>query len=825
MHDLPRGTVTLLFTDIEGSTRLLHELGDAYAEALADHRRVLRDAFGRHGGVEVDTQGDAFFYAFRRAADAIAAAADAQAALAEGPVRVRIGVHTGEPLVTDEGYVGVDVHRAARIMSAGHGGQVLVSETTRRLVDARFTLRDLGPQRLKDMTEPHHLFQLGEGDFPPLKTLNQTNLPIAASPLLGREAELAQLVELVLNGGRVVTVTGAGGSGKTRLALQAAADVTDRFADGVFWIPLAGIGDPELVLPAVAQALGVKGDLATQLGSRQILLLLDNFEHVITAAPRVGDLLAAAPEVRVLVTSRSPLRIGGEREYALDPLSEDAAVTLFVERARSVGATVAADTTVAQICRRLDRLPLALELAAARTKLLTPVTLLERLERSLPLLTGGRRDAPERQRTLRATIEWSFDLLDENAKRLFERLSVFAGSFSLDAAEHVAQADLEALAALVDLNLLKPIGDDRFLMLETIREYALEGFARSSEVERVRMSHAEWFAAIARAAEPQLTSGAKQVAWVDRLETEIANLRVALGIFEAAEANERLLALTADLWRFWWIRGHVSEGRRWLERALAASTNGGAARARALEGAYYLAYIHGDVETAYSYVRQLQSYATEISDSWGQAGALLGLGLLAIMEGDVPRARQCFVESLVHSRPRHPIQAYYATVNLAHVAWLEGDYVQAEAAASEAVDLARRNGDRHSLSHALALIAFVALRRDLVERANEPLMESLRLAVELHDEQQIAHVCLPGFAAALAASGDARRAAVLLAVAARERARYGIPLRRGFVREIDETASQRVQEQLTPTELEEARRHAESLSLDETIEYVLTAID
>jgi predicted ATPase len=791
---------------------------------LAEHRRVLREAFGRHGGVEVDTQGDAFFYAFERAADALAAAAYAQEALAYGPVRVRVGVHTGEPLVTEEGYVGVDVHRAARIMSAGHGGQVLVSETTRRLVDARFALRDLGPQRLKDLTEPQHLFQLGSGDFPPLKTLNQTNLPVAASPLLGRELELADLTALVLDGTRVVTITGPGGSGKTRLALQVAGDVTEHFEDGVFWVPLAAIGDPELVLPSIAQTLGVRGDLAGHLSSRRALLLLDNLEHVIAAAPHIAEVLAAAPDVRVLATSRSSLHIGGEHEYALDPLNDAAAVTLFVERARAIGASVSPDDTVLQICRRLDRLPLALELAAARTKLLKPGTLLERLENRLPLLTGGRRDAPERQRTLRATIEWSYDLLDDDAKRLLARLSVFAGSFSLDAAEDVADADLDMLATLVDLNLLKPLGD-RFLMLETIREYAQERLAQHKEAEELHRRHAAWFTELTRAAEQHLIAGPEQVAWLERLDQENANLRVALETLDAAAAHEQLLSLGAALWRFWWTRGHVTEGRRWLEHALAVTSNGRVARARALEGAYYFAYIHGDLETADAYIRQLETYSTEIGDSWGRAGALLGYGLLAIMEDDAVRARRCFTESLVHSRSEHPVQAYYATVNLAYVAWMEGQLAQAETAAREAVELARRNVDKHSLAHALALLAFVAVRRELFDSAVQPLEESLGVASELGDEQEIAHVCLPGFAAVFAARGDAWRAAVLLAVAERERARHGIAMRRGFIAEIDAEASRRVQEQLLPAQLEDARRHAESLSLAKAVEYVFATVD
>jgi hypothetical protein len=335
MRPLPTGTVSFLVTDIEGSTRLLSELGDDYAEVLAEHRRLLREAFTRHGGVEVDTQGDAFFVAFARASDAVAAASEARAVLADGPVRVRIGIHTGEPIVTQEGYVGVDVHRAARVCAAGHGGQVLLTQTTRDLVDG-LELRDLGEHRLKDLAEPQRLYQLGSEEFLPLKTLDATNLPIVVSSLLDREAEIAELVSLLSNGSRLVTVTGAGGTGKTRLALQVAAELAGAMEDGVFWVPLADLSDPDLVLPTVAQTLGAKGDLSSSVRDREALLLLDNAEHVLAAAAALAQLLASAPRLRLLVTSRAPLHLSGEREYPLEPLPDDDAVMLFVERARSV---------------------------------------------------------------------------------------------------------------------------------------------------------------------------------------------------------------------------------------------------------------------------------------------------------------------------------------------------------------------------------------------------------------------------------------------------------------------------------------------------------
>src|SRR5919201_4213314 len=397
MRELPTGTVTLLFTDIEGSTHLLHELGERYADVLAAHRRVLRDAFSQHGGVEVDTQGDAFFIAFTRATDAVAAASDAQAALGDGPVRVRVGIHTGEPLVTGEGYVGVDVHRAARIMGAAHGGQVLLSESTQRLLDSAARLRDLGEHRLKDLSAPQRLYQLGEEIFPPPKALHRTNLPIQSSAFVGRERELEEAGEL-LRSHRLVTLTGPGGSGKTRLALQLAAEAVEAFRDGVFWVPLQALRDPDLVERAIGASVGADDGLIEHISNKRLLVLLDNFEQVIEAASTVASLLAGTPNAKLLVTSREPLQLESERRYPVEPLPDHDAVTLFVERARSVMPGFRVTPAVESICRKLDGLPLALELAAARVALLDPDELLTRLQRTLPLLGSRSRDIPERQR-------------------------------------------------------------------------------------------------------------------------------------------------------------------------------------------------------------------------------------------------------------------------------------------------------------------------------------------------------------------------------------------------------------------------------------------
>jgi predicted ATPase/class 3 adenylate cyclase len=547
MSVLPHGTVTFLFTDVEGSTRLLHELGDGYAAVLAEHRRVLREAFARHGGVEVDTQGDAFFVAFAKASAALAAASDARDALAPGPVRVRIGLHTGEPLLTDEGYVGIDVHRAARIAAAGHGGQILVSQSTRDLAGAD-RLRDLGEHRLKDLTAPERIYQFGDGDFPPLKTLNATNLPVAANPLVGRERELAALTELLGDGTRLVTLTGPGGSGKTRLGLQVAAELSDEFPGGVFFVPLAEVATADLVEQTITGTIGLR-DLA-ELGERRALVVVDNFEHVLDAAPAVTKLVSAGSGAKVLATSRAPLRVAGEQEFQVEPLAQTAAVELLTQRARAVRPEFQPDAAAAAICARLDGLPLALELAASRLRSLDADALLDRLEKALPVLTTGQRDAPSRQRTLRATIQWSYDLLPENLQELLARLAVFAGTFALDSAETVAAATFEEIDALVEASLLKPVASGRFLMLETIREFAAERLEQLDGADDLARRHAEHYVEVARATnysdEARTRPPRHELA-----AAEVPNFRKALAWSARSRRPElglRLLTATDQFW-------------------------------------------------------------------------------------------------------------------------------------------------------------------------------------------------------------------------------------------------------------------------------------
>jgi predicted ATPase/class 3 adenylate cyclase len=777
----PSGTVTFLFTDVEGSTKLLHELGaEGYGEALAEHRRILREAFGSHGGVEVDTQGDAFFVAFPTARGALEAAAEALEGLAPGPLRVRMGIHTGTPLLSEEGYVGNDVHRAARIAAAGHGGQVLISQSARSLLEPSNTvlLVDLGLHRLKDLSAPERIYQLGYGEFPPLRTLNATNLPVAANPLIGREGELTELMSLLRDSARLVTVTGPGGTGKTRFALQGAAELVDEFVDGVFWVSLQALSDPRLVIPAVAQTLGAGDDLAGHLRARRTLLLLDNLEHLLAAAPELAELLATCADLRLLVTSRAPLRIAGEHELPLDPLPDREARTLFVERARDVGRRLDPDETVAAICRRLDNLPLALELAAARTKLLDAPSLLARLEHSLPVLTGGRRDAPERQQTLRATIEWSYELLDEEAKRLFARLAVFAGSFSLEAAEEICDADLDALAALVELSLLKPVGEGRFLMLETIGEYARERLAASDESEALRSRHAEHFLALI----PQLHSPGRPVAdqdddfglaattWgeaLDYLEVDYHNVRRALEWLGVTGEVERELRLAHALVpSFLNVRGRAAEVRPMLEGILSRA---------------------GDVDPALraDALSTLAIYAPDLDREARRQFAADGLGLARTLD-DKPRIQRAlrtlarFQEERSERRRMllecealareldDPWALGFAQRFLGELALEDGDYEQARLRLEDDLAIFERLGSELEVAQSLIMLGFLALLDDRHEDSRRLFGRSLRSVLEL-GITNLASECFDGFAAVALSEGDAERATRLLAVAVASR--------------------------------------------------------
>jgi predicted ATPase/class 3 adenylate cyclase len=728
--ELPSGTVTFLFTDVEGSTALLHELGaEGYAEALAKHRRIVREAFAAQGGVEVDTQGDAFFVAFPTAPGALAAAEEMLRGLSGGPISVRMGIHTGRPHVTGEGYVGRDVNLGARIAAAAHGGQVVLSKETGELVDAETT--DLGEHRLKDFDEPVWIFQLGSERFPPLKTISNTNLPRPASSFVGREREVAEVASLIRDGTRLLTLSGPGGSGKTRLAIEAAAELVPEHRNGVFWVGLATLRDPALVVETIAQTLGAKDGLADHVGERELLLLLDNLEQVVEAALELASLLESCPNLKLLVTSRELLRVRGEVEYPVPPLAEAEAVELFRERSR-----LEPDQTIAELCRRLDNLPLAVELAAARTSVLSPTQILERLAKRLDLLKGGR-DADARQQTLRATIAWSHELLEEAEQRLFARLAVFAGGCTLESAEQVVDADLDVLQSLVDKSLVR-YTDERFWMLETIREYALERLEDSGEADGLRCRHAEHYLALGEKSMAAMSRGYSGE-WVERLEREHDNLRAVLDHLAEAGETELVLRLAGALADFWHYAGHVAEGRRRLETALRAEGVPTPARAWALLGAAFLAYGSGDVAAATSLGEKSLALERRFGDASGTASALNILVVAAIEEGDLERAQQLAEESLELFREAGEEEMVVAaTRTLGFVHYSRGDLERARALHEANLQRARELGFKEPEAGTLGSLSIIAANQGRAEDAVLLARENVSVARDLGSLQVIA---------------------------------------------------------------------------------------
>jgi len=766
-RELPFGTVTFLFTDIEGSTRLVEELGSGYVELLAEHRRLIRDAVERRGGVEFGTQGDAIFFAFSDPDDALVAADDAQQALTSSTTRVRMGIHTGNPLLTDEGYAGIDVHRVARICSAGHGGQVLVSEATRKAVSRE--LRPLGAHRLKDLGRPEALYQLGNGEFPPLTSLNQSTLPTLATPFLGRERELADVLAVLRSGVRVLTLTGVGGTGKTRLALQAAAEQVEHSPQGVWWVPLQMLRDAGLVVPTIASALGISGDIAEELAGRHLLLLLDNVEQVLDAVPELGELLQVAPGVTILATSREPLGLAGEHVFAVPRLDERQAVELFTERARAVVADFESDDIVSEICERLDGVPLAIELAAARVSSLPPEALLERLEKRLPLLTSGPRDAPERHRTLRATIDWSYDLLDTTEGTLFARIGVFAGGCTLETAERVCDAELETLHSLVSKSLLSH-SEGRYSMLETIREYALERLDASGAGPVSRMRHAEHFLEVALAERQRFGEG-NQVESLAVLDAELANVQAALAwtLDNEADAARALVGMriAGAMGRYWYRRAHLLDGSAWLERALTADEGENAEeRGEALRWLGVLADERGDVAAAAKALRESTEIARATGDMTQLARSLLSLGVVSRNTGDVDRAQELLSESLeIRRELGDRAQLSAPLTNLALVALDAGDTQQAAVLLEESLALDREFESTEGIGVNLVNLAWVALRAEEPDHRARPLLsEALRAFDELGDPDGIAE-CIEAVAVLAVRETHALQAARLIGAA------------------------------------------------------------
>ncbi len=871
---LPRGTLTFLFTDIEGSTKLLNALGtDRYHEVLEAHTVALRQAFSK--GHEVRIEGDALFMVFATAQDALDAAAAGQRALAMttfphgAVVRVRMGMHTGEGTPASEkagaDYVGIDVHRAARIAAVAHGGQVLASGATRMLAGTDLppgvALRDLGAHRLKDLAQPEQIFQLvldgRPSDFPALRTLDRTpnNLPMQVTTFVGREKEIRDGLRL-LDGTRLLTLTGPGGTGKTRLSLQLAAEAAASFPDGAFWVALAPISDPELVPSTIAHSLGVQVSgneqpidrLTEHLRGKKLLLVLDNFEQILAAAPTISTLLAASPDLKVVTSSRAPLRISGEQELPVPPLelpdpdrlpslevlAQSDAVKLFIERARAVKPefmiTAENAAAVAEIVFHLDGLPLAIELAAARVKLLTPQAMLPRLKQGLDLLASSARDRTDRQRTLRGAIAWSYDLLDGGMQRLFARSAVFVSGAGLEQLEAVCGPSsdigrevLDGVSELVDQSLMRHVeanGESRFRMLVTIREYALERLDQSGEHDALCRRHGDAYIELAERAQPEL-QGKEQRHWLDRVEVDHDNFRAALEFAISGGWADDACRMVFALWRFWQIRGYLAEGRSWAERTLALPGATREHRLRALEAAGGLVYWMGDTSMLDVYAAALD-LAREIGDPKEIALAAYNLSFAyTIPNNDLARGRELLEEALALFRGlRDGAAVGRASFALTNVLARGPDrsreeLLHAKEIIAEALSEHRKLSNQFDLGWDLHMDGLVALKLGDLKHARSSWVEATDLFHVGGDNSGLV-LMLSDFAELAKASGDLERHDVLVGAWAALAKQTGVGLTMIF----GETEA-RAQPDAIPGERQPAVQRGKAMTLDDALAFAL----
>jgi predicted ATPase len=778
-------------------------------------------------------------------------------------IRVRMGIHSGDGTVSGDTYVGIDVHRAARIASAGHGGQVLISAATRMLAESSLSdgvsLRDLGEYRLKDLSRPERLAMLVidglASEFPPLRTLDAVpnNLPTQLTTFLGRQRELEEASAL-LEQARLLTLTGPGGTGKTRLSLQLAADVTERFRDGVFFVPLGALGEPDLVLPTIAQALGMSDPggggalerLGDQLAGKQVLLVLDNFEQVIDAAPQIGELLTRLPETKVLATSRSPLHVYGEREYPVPPLSlpdpqhlpdlealsQFASVALFVERAMAVRPDFRVDSSnapaIAEICVRLDGLPLAIELAAARVRLLTPQAILSRLGDQLGLLAGGATNLPERQQTLRGAIGWSHDLLEAADRAAFARLGVFAGGADLAAVEQVvlpewpedagpAPDPLDAVASLLDKSLLRQEmtdeGEPRFRMLWAIRAFALERLAEREAASETRWRHVDYFLSLAEDLAARVF-GDDQKAALDTYEREHDNLRAATSFAVEQGDATRALRLLSAMWRFWQMRGYLPEGRDRVDHILELTGAPPDVQQRAYDAAGGISYWQGEMLNARAWYEKEQALAQERGDDAGVAEAIYNNSFTySLTPDDTERATDLAKDALERFRRLGDRagegKALWAVVN-SYV--FSDDVAPALAMVEDSLVIARELGDRFQLGWALFTRGLIRNKAGDPEGARSSYEEALSIFGETNDLTGYALV-LDGIAVLEWGLGDRTRAMMIAGAAAEITKVQGMGLA-----EINRQTSQFYPEDmLAEQELAEAYAEGRKLTIEQAI--------